>query len=261
MGMWLPNTSDQRLPFGLDISRWQGSVDFDKMVAYTNPKVEFVACRAAVSWGYTDAWFETYWRELKARGVPRLAYTVVYPAQDPIEQVKKLLTVVGTDPGEGPLVIDAELTHNQTPQVITDCIEDMVNALFGATGRYPVIYSRPGWVKANMIPRPWYDKVWWWMATYTFTGNEHNGSGVKEASAAAGIPTDRMVIHQTSSKGKGSAFGVQSADLDYDRWWGTPAQLAEFFKLPEQPPQPPVDPVKIDLVVPKGAEVTVTERE
>jgi GH25 family lysozyme M1 (1,4-beta-N-acetylmuramidase) len=233
------------------------------MVAYADPKVEFVGCRATVSWGYTDAWFDTYWKELKARGIPRMAYHVVYPAQDPIEQVKKFLSVVGEDIGEGPLVIDAELDHGQSPKVISDCIGDMVTALFGATGKYPVIYTRPGWVRQFMEPRSWFDKVWWWMATYTFSGVEHNGTGVKEASIAAGVPANRVVIHQTSHKGKGSAFGVESGDLDYDRWWGTPAQLAEFFSLPTQPPvppEPPEEPVKIELIVPQGAEVTVTEK-
>ena len=260
MGIWSPSTTDTRLPFGLDISKYQGNVNFDRLVAYNNPKVDFVACRAAISWGYTDPWFETYWRELKARKIHRLAYHVVYPGESPREQVKKIFDVVGVDVGEGPLVLDVELDHGQSRTKITDCVDEMVRIIYGSTGRFPAIYTRPGWVQAHMEPTLFFEKVWWWMATYTYSGMEHNGVGVKSASARAGVPEDRVVIHQTSSKGQGNTFGMESRDLDYDRWWGTDAQLAEFFNLTPTPPQPPEERMKIEVRIPKDkAEVTIVE--
>lgn len=260
MGIWLPEKDDMRR-FGLDISYYQGMSDFDKMAAYNNPPVDFIGIRYGISWAYTDKYWSYNWSEAKRVGINRLAYHVVYPKEKPSDQMAHFLKGLTPDAGEGPPVLDVELNHGASRQVITETVMQCVMILYGALGRYPIIYTRPQFVKDYMLwGQDWYEKVPWWMATYTWTGREHNGTGVVEASEQYGIPGEMVWIHQTSSKGNGPTFGVKSADLDYDRWMGTELDYEECFG--EETPIPPLPnpDCEIDLIVPQGAKVTVTER-
>ena len=91
------------LPFGIDVSRYQGVINWNVIAAHV-PKVEFVAIRAAVSWGYTDTYFATNWAEARRVGIPRSAYHVFYPDEDPVRQMTYFINVVGkNDLGELPL--------------------------------------------------------------------------------------------------------------------------------------------------------------
>jgi len=47
------------------------------------PEVIFAGIRAAVSWGYQDAWFQYNWQEARRVGIVRMAYQVVYPSDMP----------------------------------------------------------------------------------------------------------------------------------------------------------------------------------
>ncbi len=65
-------------PFGIDVSRWQGNINWDA-VAINKRNVKFVGIRATISWGYVDSWFNRNWVEAKRVGIYRSAYHVVYP--------------------------------------------------------------------------------------------------------------------------------------------------------------------------------------
>ena len=75
-------------PFGIDISKWQGTNDYAKMKANTS----FVFVKATESWGYTDPKFHTNWQGLV--GHNRGAYCYVYPESDPLRQANHLIDIV-----------------------------------------------------------------------------------------------------------------------------------------------------------------------
>ena len=210
------------LPFGIDVSKWQGDINFDVL----NNKAEFIGIRATVSWGYVDPKFQRNWTLAK---LPRLAYHVIYPGEDARRQTDHFLSIV--KPGEhDSLVLDMELDHGYNKTRITDTLLECLALILENTGRYPVIYSRASWVNqfldVSRLP-----KLDWWLAGYRkplppplYT---------PEATPPPALPNgvDNWLIHQTTDKGNGSEFGMASHYVDIDRWNTGNKGIAAFLGL------------------------------
>lgn len=217
------------LPFGIDVSRWQGMVDWDK-VALFRPQVVFAGIRATINWGYTDGWFARNWEEAVRVGILPMAYHVVYPGESPERQMEHFLKVVGnlTPGSKMPLVLDVELDHAVAPVKISRAVERCAVLITQATGRKPIIYSRAQWVDTYITgvgaPPAWLNQYDWWLAHYTNGVEEHAGP----PPLPKGVERKRCVIHQTSRKGPGKALGMESAEVDLNRWQGTMESLRRY---------------------------------
>lgn len=202
-------------PFGIDVSRWQGSINWDA-VAVNERKVLFSGIRATISWGYVDSWFNRNWAESKRVGIVRAAYHILYPGVSPKSQMDNFLKVVGDEFGELPLVLDIELSHNKSPQEITNSILQCSAIIETQTGKKPILYSRASfidqYVTGTHAPGAWLNQYDWWLAHYLRSGEEHAGP----PALPKGVSRNRVILHQTSPAGE--SFGVQSKVLDYNRW-------------------------------------------
>ena len=202
-------------PFGIDVSRWQGSINWDA-VAINERKVLFSGIRATISWGYVDSWFNRNWTEAKRVGIARAAYHVLYPGVSAKRQMDNFLKVVGDDLGELPLVLDVELSHNKSTSEITNSILQCASIIEAKTDRKPIIYSRASfidkYVTGTRSPGAWLNQFDWWLAHYLRSGEEHAGP----PSLPKGVSRNRCIIHQTTPSGE--SFGTQSKTLDYNRW-------------------------------------------
>jgi hypothetical protein len=213
-------------PFGIDVSRYQGKIDWDVVAAH-EPKVRFVGIRATVNWGYTDSWFNRNWNAAKSAGILRTAYHVVFPGQSSNRQVNHFLATVGDDLGELPLTLDVELDHGMSYTVIRDTLFACATILESRTGKKPIIYSRGLWIDehvsgpAGKAPQ-WLDQYDWWLAHYLKTPEEHPGP----PPLPRGVSRERCIIHQTADHTPG--FGVESKMLDYDRWQGNLDSLYKY---------------------------------
>ncbi|MDR3576236.1 MAG: GH25 family lysozyme [Anaerolineaceae bacterium] len=229
------------LPFGIDVSVYDGTVNWDVVASHTNPQVVFAGIRATVSWGYVDPQFARNWSETKrvsaARvahgGLPlyRCAYHVVYPGEDAVRQIDHFMSVVGSDHGELPLVLDVELDqglgHTAIASNVLACIQETTRK----AGRIPNIYSRALWVdefitgstdgKLN-TPPVWLNFYDWWLAQYLKTPDEDPGP----PNLPHGVDRARCVMQQTTDQGK--PIGVASKSADYDRWQGDQASLKAY---------------------------------
>lgn len=216
-------------PFGIDVSRWQGVIDWD-MTIKGEPKVLFAGMRASISWGYQDSFFVRNWVEAKRVGIIRMAYHVVYPVDSPVKQIDNFLRIVGSDLGEFPLVLDVELDQGQTPGLIAASIEACSNLVLAKLGRKPILYSRAQWIDYYVTggiaksPPDWLNKHDWWLAHYRDDGTEHAGP----PPLPRGVSRERCIIHQTSRKGNGKYYGMASYDLDLNRWQGDLASLMKY---------------------------------
>ena len=226
------------LPFGLDVSRYQGIIDWDMTAAHEDPTVEFVIMRAAISWGYKDTYFDRNWTEARRVGIPRSAYHVIYPTEDPVRQMVHFLDCVGEDLGEMPLSIDVELSHDATPSQYQATLLRALEYIQEATQRKPIIYSRASFINVFVTgsgnePPDWYREYDWWLAQYLLSGEEHPGP----PTLPNGVPRERVIIHQTSDRGDGPAFGMQSAGLDYNRWQFEQAHMDHYLGLSISQPE------------------------
>lgn len=225
-------------PFGIDVSKYQGKIDWDVVAAH-NPKVRFTGIRATINWGYTDGWFQRNWSEAKRVGILRTAYHVVYPGESADRQISHLLNTVGSDLGELPLSLDVELDHSLSYSKIAACIFQCVTLLENRSGKKPIIYSRALWIDEHVTgpgktPPEWLDQYDWWLAQYLKTPDEHPGP----PNLPKGVSRENVIIHQNTQKG--NPFGVETKQLDYDRWQGDLASLYNYAGVtPPDSPQKP----------------------
>lgn len=234
------------LPFVVDLSRYQGFIDWDTLVAH-NPKVEMVLIRASISWGYKDTYLDRNWSESRRVRIPRGAYTVFYPNQDPKRQMAHFINCLGDDFGEAGPVLDVELgdgDHACTPEHYQ---KNMLIALryLEAETRFkhkPIIYSRASFINEYVTglhntPPTWYDEFDWHLAQYLLSGEEHPGP----PNMPSGVSRERCLLHQTSAKGDGNALGFQSASADLNRWQDVAyVTLPQYLGTPTEPkPEPP----------------------
>jgi len=234
------------LAFGIDISRYNTSADgkkkmnFDVVDAHA-PKVSFVTARCGISWGYQDPWFEYYWQELERIHMNRMAYHVLYPGESAQRQADNLFRIVRGDWDHDRLVLDLELDHGYTKAVITKCTHQILELCRTVTGRYPIIYSRTGWVDIHLetVDMP---KVDWWLAQYR-TSLPYPLFTSEYPSPPRPLPrgVDNWLIHQTSARS--AAIGAPGCYfMDYNRWNGSEEKVREYFNsdtVPVPPPPPP----------------------
>lgn len=224
-------TNSYDLPFGIDVSRYQGVIDWDVIAAH-EPKVEFVGIRAAISWGYKDTYLDHNWAEAKRVKIPRAAYHVFYPGEDPKRQMDHFIACLNGDMGELPLALDCELDHDVPYATISKNIASAAYYLETVTECKPIIYTRANWVDQYITgnnPTHWWEKkktppTWlaafdFWLAQYLLNGEEHSGP----PTLPGGVSRNQVVVHQTS--GSGEPFGVESGALDYNRWQFEKAHL------------------------------------
>lgn len=230
------------LPFGIDVSAAQGKMDFNK-VASNAEKVQFVAARTGISWGYTDKWFQFNWAEMKRIGVYRVAYHVIYFGEDATRQMDNMFRAIGSaDWRFDRLCLDLEVDGGFSKSTITATARKCMEIATQRTGLRVINYSRASWINQFLDVRalPGCD---WWLAgyrtplpapLYTF-----------EATPPPILPLNvaNWTFHQTSSRSK--AIGAESYFMDYDRFNGSDLALATYFGNPQnEPPTPPEVPLE-----------------
>jgi len=246
------------LPFGIDLSKHQGTNDYAKMRANTS----FVLVKATESWGYTDPMFYRNWTGLI--GHNRGAYCYVWLSDDPLRQANHLIDIVtqaGVDWRYDRLVLDLEKSgHGLSKAEVSRRVLVMMERIKEITGRYPILYSRAIWVNDNMlITDQRLVNADWWLATYRKTNPEPQYTPEAEPPPYLPKGVNRWLIHQTSSHENGKRFGVGSYYVDTNRFNGTKVELDNYFGLGEV--VPPAMPPEPELPVEKPlyrAKVTTT---
>lgn len=216
------------LPFGIDISKWNGMNDYAKMRANTS----FVFVKATESWGYTDPKFYQNWQGLA--GHNRGAYCYVWLSDDPLRQANHLIDIVtqaGVDWKYDRLVLDLERSgHGLSKAEVSRRVLVMMERIKEVTGRYPILYSRKYWVQDNMLlTDPRLINADWWLAYYR-TALPYP-LYTPEMPPPPILPTgvNKWLFHQTCEKGKGREVGVGSYYVDQNRFNGTRAELDAYF--------------------------------
>ncbi len=131
---------------GIDISSYQGAFDFAKAQA-ENHKFCFIKATEGLS--HIDHQFKRNWAEGPKHGILVGAYHFFHPADDAQKQAAHFLATINPlRPGDLPAVLDWESTdHVRNSQQIAGALEwlELVRA---ATGKTPIIYSGPSFLKA-----------------------------------------------------------------------------------------------------------------
>jgi GH25 family lysozyme M1 (1,4-beta-N-acetylmuramidase) len=230
--------------FGIDISHWNGAVNFDVIKAH-QPKVCFIAAKATESDYFKDDQFDYHWAEMKRIGVGRIAYHFVRFNKEAQPQVNKLLSATTDwDWEHDRIALDCEVAGGVSWVKITEIVAQAMQLLKQRTGRYPIIYSRKNWVDLHLDPSVTpIDQADWWLANYLANVEYPNYQNEKMPPPPLPEGASKWLIHQTGSQCR--PIGVASHYLDYNRWNGTEADVRQYFGMdaskPEPVPEPPLE--------------------
>lgn len=128
---------------GIDVSRWQGDIAWDKVKA---AGVEFAIIKAGGSDSgfYTDIKFEQNYKGAKAAGIPVGAYYFVgrrcTSYEDGVADAKRFLGMLKDKQFEYPVYIDLEVTNRDDKAGATEACLGFV-ATMEAAGYYCGIYA------------------------------------------------------------------------------------------------------------------------
>ncbi len=210
--------------FGIDVSQWQGSLDFQAIAEHA-PKIQFMYLRTGAGL-YQDPLFDGWWGEVGKLDICRAAYHYLYPSLAATGQIDILFRK--SKPGENDrLVLDLEVDQGLERQQITDFINHCLGICRARTGRLPILYSRALWLNTYLFFGQLPEGLDLALAQYYF--RKDPPAYTPEYPSPPSLPTGakKWLIHQTTERGPG--IGSESYYMDYNRWNGTRDAVRAYF--------------------------------
>ncbi len=207
---------------GIDVSRWQGKMNWELVAA---AGYRFVVIRATIGDYYTDPRFYVNWSGARAAGLLVSAYHVVTPDRSVDAQVARLFDVLGDRKPDLPLVLDVELSRGVGRAGITACVRDCLHQVEQQGGRKPIVYTGRWFWDPYVLPSPEWAEYDLWIANYR----------VPAPTLPAGW--DSWKFWQHSDRGRVPGSGSARTDLDW--FAGSYEDLLQYAqKKPPTPPEP-----------------------
>ena len=198
---------------GIDVSSWQGTVDWQAVAA---SGVRFAFIRAFDGLG-ADREFRRNWAGAKAAGILRGVYVYFRARHSGATQAQRLLAALGDDVGELPPVLDLETFDEQTAGKALVEVRQWVAAMRKGVGRDPMLYAGSFWhFNAAPLVGGEFADLALWTPDYTETG-------------CPGVPQgwDRWTFWQQTSTGR--VPGI-SGGVDLNVFNGSEGDLLDFAR-------------------------------
>ncbi|SHF55266.1 lysozyme [Flavobacterium fontis] len=150
---------------GLDVSEYQGNIDWDVVDSLEGRPIRFVFVRATCGRDRKDAQFETNWKG--AKKYLRGAYHYYRPDENSLEQARKFIATVALQPGDLPPVLDIEqLPENQSIERLKIGLQKWLDAVEKHYHRKPIIYSGQRYYEDFLKEE--FAAYTFWVANYNF---------------------------------------------------------------------------------------------
>jgi lysozyme len=133
-----PHTVTPTYLRGIDVSHWDGRVDWSKVKAAGNT---FAFAKATDGKTHVDHTFSTNWAGMKANGLVRGAYHFGHPKHDAVAQAKHFYDVVKPSSGDLQLVLDLEVSDGQRHATIWTWAQAFMAEIQRLSGRPAIFYS------------------------------------------------------------------------------------------------------------------------
>lgn len=147
---------------GIDISRWQGDIDWSRV---RGAGVSFVMIKATEGGDHADPNFRRYWVQTAAARIPRGAYHYFYFCRSGAQQAAWFIQNVPRERGAMPPVLDLEWTASKTcprrppsHEVLREAkiFKDILHRHYG---QRPIIYTTVDFYRDNNL-RTWPEEFW-----------------------------------------------------------------------------------------------------
>ena len=131
---------------GIDVSHWQGSVDWE-VVSKQGEMFGYAKASEGAATG--DQYFIDNWSAMKTAGLLRGAYHFFHPNADAAAQADNFLNRLSKAnggspllaPGDLPPTLDIEVTDGASAAALLAGASTWLNAVQTATGRQPIVYT------------------------------------------------------------------------------------------------------------------------
>ncbi|AVA25047.1 GH25 family lysozyme (plasmid) [Rhizobium sp. CB3171] len=138
---------------GVDVSRWQGDIDWEKLQAQG---ANFVYLKATDGGDHLDPMFKKNWRRAKEAGLKRGAYHFFYWCRTAGEQADWFIRNVPREAGALPPVIDVEWNgesscrRKPSREHVLEKMQVFMDKLERYYGQRPIIYTAPDFYRDNL---------------------------------------------------------------------------------------------------------------
>lgn len=128
---------------GVDVSKWQETIDWNKVKADPNYDIQFAIARVSDGLKYPDSQFDNNWQGIKDAGLVRGVYQFFRPSQDAVKQADYLLNKIGSklEPNDLPPIIDVEEDEDLDAATVADGVRKWINRVESVLGVKPIIYT------------------------------------------------------------------------------------------------------------------------
>ena len=152
--------------FGIDVSEYQGDIDWETL--FDKNKVDFVFVRATAGDDTEDKYFRANWRQLKRHSVPRGAYHYYRPNENSTEQANLYIRTVKLESGDFVPVLDIEkYSKVQSLASLKNGLLNWLSIVEEHYGVVPMIYTYSNYYEKVLFD----DKRFWrypiWIANYS----------------------------------------------------------------------------------------------
>ena len=155
---------------GIDVSYWDGSIDWPKVRATGQ---RFVYAKATEANTYQDTTFKANWLGAKSVGILRGAYHFFRCNVDPQKQADYYINYVRTmnDDGELPPALDLETNDGMYANQIIPAVKIWLDRVEAAFKKKPIIYTRTSFLQQFVAlpggaPPAWANNYPLWLAWY-----------------------------------------------------------------------------------------------
>lgn len=154
---------------GIDVSHWQGAVDWNAVRA---SGILFAFVKATERDNVVDPRLDANWQGMKAAGIIRGGYHFFRPTADAQRQAQHFARHISLASGDMPPVLDLETAENVDNATIIAGVETWLRVVEQLTGRKAIIYTRASFWNTYMknaggqFPS-WTSNYGVWVASYT----------------------------------------------------------------------------------------------
>lgn len=237
---------------GIDVSKWQGVMDWDKA---DSAGARFAFIRAGsinkvTGVCYTDYQFETN-ATLAHELMPIGFYWYYRPNHDPEKQANYFCDLIREKQWIMPPVLDLEASAGLPPAAVTNSAAAFVLRINEKLGVLPLLYSRAIWLTDNTVPDDLMMLLDLWIARYTSKGKPW-GNLLPWPDSPRLNPRDyddwKFWQWSADGNGRGAEFGASSRSIDLNYFNGDQDAFDKYIGV--EPPIytfPPSIGVKVDI--------------
>jgi GH25 family lysozyme M1 (1,4-beta-N-acetylmuramidase) len=169
--MYKQDSTDIAGYYGIDVSNWQGHIDWDQVVKDTLPeRLSFFIVKATQGVTIKDQYFDQNWAALEKNNVIKGAYHFYSYRDDPTEQANFFIQTVKLSTGDITPIIDVELACTNCNEVgidkktLIDGLQNFVDVIEKEYGISPIIYTYSNFYETYL--KGHFEKYSFWMAKY-----------------------------------------------------------------------------------------------